>query len=148
MRKQLLLALILFISSPLFSQGPVNWNFSVKKISDKVYDLYFTANVIPGWHLYSQTSPEGGPDPTTILFNKNPLLIYEGKIKENGELLEKFEDVFGVVVKYYEDKVDFIQRVRLKSNIKTIANGKLGFMTCNDEKCLPFAELPFKFQIQ
>lgn len=139
---------IIFLSISTNAQGPVSWTFSAKKVSDRVYDLHFTANVIPGWHVYSQSSPEGGPDPTKITFNKNPLLAMEGKIKEIGNLIEKFEDVFGVVVKYYEDQVDFVQRVKLKANVKTVANGKLAFMTCDDEKCLPLAEIPFQIQIQ
>src|SRR5688500_19559967 len=75
--------------------NPVSWSFTSKKISDKEYEIRMIATLQKGWHLYSQTQPDDAiAQPTTISFNKNPLLEFEGKVKEVGKL-EKYKDKIG-----------------------------------------------------
>jgi thiol:disulfide interchange protein DsbD len=50
-------------------------------------------------------------------------------------------------VNFYEKSVTFIQVVNAKTKAKTSLNGKIEFMVCNDELCLPPAEVPFKIAI-
>lgn len=59
-----------------------------------------------------------------------------GTIKEKGELKTKYEEVFGINVKYFENTVDLVQVVKLKSNVKTNLAGNVQYMACNDEACL------------
>src|SRR5689334_8251230 len=99
----------LFISTVSFTQ--VNWSYSAKKTADKKYEVHIVATVSDPWHIYSQFTPDGGPFATEISFNKNPLLVISGKPNEVGKMQEKYEDVFGINVKYYEEKVDFVQAV-------------------------------------
>ncbi|HEV7620258.1 MAG TPA: protein-disulfide reductase DsbD domain-containing protein, partial [Flavisolibacter sp.] len=91
-----------------------------------------------GWHLYAQVQPADAiAVPTSFSFNKNPLLIIDGKVKEQGKLI-KFKDAkLGVTANEYNDKVVFVQKVKLKGKAKTNVTGKLEFQTCNDERCLP-----------
>lgn len=121
----------------------VTWEFSSKKVSDGLYDVYLTARVKRPWHIYSQSSPEGGPLPTSITFSANPLLQLTGKPVEKGLLKEKYEEVFEVKVKYFEDSVQFVQRVKIKTKAKTNLSGTIEYMACNDEQCLPPASIPF-----
>ncbi|MEJ0105854.1 MAG: protein-disulfide reductase DsbD domain-containing protein, partial [Bacteroidota bacterium] len=121
----------------------VNWSFSTKKISDKEYEVRFTPSVETPWHIYSQASPEGGALPTKITFSKNPLIVLKGKVKEEGKLTSKYEEVFGVTVKYFEGKVDFVQTVQLKSKVKTNITGTIEFMACKEEQCLPPKTISF-----
>lgn len=139
MRKIILLLLACAgIGSVLSAQSnEVSWNFSAKKIADNTYEVHFTATIQSPWHIYSQNIAEGGPIPTSFLFNKNPLVTISGKPKEVGKMIQKHEEVFDMQVKYYEKKVDFVQVVKLKSNIKTNFSGSIEYMTCTDEKCLP-----------
>lgn len=130
------------------AQNVVNWAFSAKKIADKTYEIHFTPTVQNPWHIYSQTSPEGGALPTVFSFNKNPLVILDGKVKEVGRIVSKFEEVFEVTVKYFEGKADFVQVVKLKSAVKTNLNGSVEFMACNDEQCLPPQIVNFSIPIQ
>lgn len=118
--------------------NPVSWNFSSKKIGDNVYEIQMVATIQQGWHLYSQTQPKDAiAEPTSFAFNKNPLLLFDGKVKEVGNL-EKFKDKeLDISANQYSNKVTFIQRVKLKGKAKTNVTGKLTFQTCNDEKCLP-----------
>jgi DsbC/DsbD-like thiol-disulfide interchange protein len=50
-------------------------------------------------------------------------------------------------VNYYEKTVDFVQVVKVKGKAKTSLTGKVEFMVCNDEKCLPPSEVPFTINL-
>jgi hypothetical protein len=139
--KKLVLILVSFFTVGLLSaQGlnPVSWSFTSKKISDNVYELQMIANIQQGWHVYSQTQPKDAiAQPTTVIFNKNPLVELDGKLKEAGNL-EKFKDKdLDISANQYSNKVVFSQRVKVKGRAKTNVTGKLTYQTCNDEKCLP-----------
>src|SRR4051812_46116148 len=103
--KQLMMTLLMVagITGFCMAQGgdPVSWSFTSKKIADKTYEIHLTAAIAQPWHMYSQSSPDGGPLPTKIAFTKNPLATTEGKTKEEGKMVVKHEDVFDVDVKYY-----------------------------------------------
>ena len=130
------------------SQDIVQWNFSVKNIADKTYEIHLTPTLQNLWHIYSQTSPEGGAIPTKISFNKNPLLSIEGKTKEIGKIISKYEEVFEITVKYFEGSVDFVQLVKLKNKIKTNISGTIEFMACNNEQCASPKTVPFIVKLE
>ncbi len=88
-----------------------------------------------------------GPIPTTIIFSPNPLLTYQGKTLEKGKKITKVEEVWGGKVNFFEKTVTFTQIVNTKTAAKTNLNGKITFMVCNDEVCLPPSEVPFKIAI-
>ena len=90
------------------AQTPYTWSFTSKKVADKTYEIHCLADVQAPWHTYSQFTPGGGPIPTKFTFSKNPLYSLDGNVKENGKLLVKHEEVFGVDVKYFEGKVNFV----------------------------------------
>jgi thiol:disulfide interchange protein DsbD len=120
-----------------YSQKVVQWKYSSKKIADKTYEVHISASINDGWHIYSQFTPMDGPSlPTSFQFNKNPLITLAGNVKEMGTLVTKHEELFDVNLKYYRNKVDFVQVVKLKNNIKTNVTGTLEFMACTDERCL------------
>ena len=140
MKKIITAAIFLLFSNILFAQiqNPVSWSVTSKKIADKTYEIHLTANIDNGWHIYSQTTPEGGPIPTSITFTKNPLVTLDGNAKEVGKLEKHVEPLFGNIdVKQFSNKVDFVQKVKLKASVKTSVNLAVEFMVCNDKQCLP-----------
>ena len=139
MKKIFTAAFLLLFSNMLFAQiqNPVNWIATSKKISDKTYEIHLTANINKGWHIYSQTTPDGGPVATNLTFTKNPLLILDGKTKELGKLEQRHEELFGVDVKQFSNQIDFVQVVKLKAPVKTSVDVAVEFMVCNDKQCLP-----------
>lgn len=148
MKKYLLFALaIVGVAVAQAQEKPVSWNFSAKKIADKTYEVHLTANISGDWHIYSQNVGVDGPVPTAFTFTKNPLLVLDGKPKEVGKLIKKKEDVWDGVVNYYEKSVSFVQVVKVRGSAKTNLAGKVEFMVCNDEKCLPPAEVDFSVNI-
>ncbi len=139
MKKIFFALFFVFSSHVLFAQllNPVDWTVTSKKINDKIYEVHLIATINKGWHIYSQNTPDGGPVPTTITFTKNPLLDLDGKVKESGKLEQRHEEIFGVDVKQFSDKVEFIQVIKLKTRVKTSAKISVEYMVCNDRQCLP-----------
>lgn len=148
-----LLSIVVLITLTLFAQSqmlnPVSWTFSAKKVSDKTFEIHLTANMQTGWHLYSQTQPDDAiAIPTGFTFTTNPLLTLNGKIKEVGKL-EKFHDEkLKLSANQYSEKVDFVQVVKLKSNLKTNVAGSVEFQTCDDKKCLPPKTVNFSIALK
>ena len=124
--------------------NPVLWTFTSKKLANKSYELHLTAIIQSGWHLYSQTQPADAINiPTAIVFNKNPFISLDGKAKEIGKM-EMYQDKrLGISANQYKDKVEFVQKLKLKSNIKTNISGTVEYQTCDDKKCLPPKKLNF-----
>lgn len=140
MKKFLVAGVLVLCSNFLFAQiqNPVTWTAVSKKINNNTYEVHLTANIDKGWHIYSQTTPEGGPIPTSLSFTKNPLLTMDGHAKEVGKLETHKEPLFGNIdVKQFSNKVDFVQKVKLKASVKTSVNVAVEFMVCNDKQCLP-----------
>ncbi len=133
----LCLGLMMVVLAHAQVQNPVDWTFTTKKINASTYEVHLIAKMEPGWHVYSQTTPDGGPIPTTISFSKNPLVSLNGKTKEVGKLEQRFEELFGVDVKQFSDQVSFVQTIQVKGKVKTSLSGSVEFMTCNDRECMP-----------
>ena len=150
MKKVLFSLLIVVFGLNVSAQltDPVQWTFVATKKSDKLYEVNFTAVLPKPWHIYSQTTPKGGPVATNISFKANPVVKLDGSVKEDGKLEVIHDENFGLDVKYYSDKVVFTQTVKLKTSVKTNLTGTVEYMVCNDTKCLPPKKLPFSVQLQ
>jgi DsbC/DsbD-like thiol-disulfide interchange protein len=139
MKRIVTLLLLVMLSSLAFAQkkDPVSWTYIAKKKSVNTYDVVITASLPKPWHIYSVKSPKGAGMPTNILFKKNPLISLLGPIKENGKLESEYDENFEMTVKYYSNKVEFIQTIVLKGKAKTNITGSVEYMVCDDERCLP-----------
>jgi hypothetical protein len=149
MKKTTLLALVVLSGTLAIAQSSkqVSWVYSAKKVADKTYEIHMTATIGGDYHLYAQDAGGDGPIPTTFNFTKSPLFALDGGIKEKGQIVKKFESAWNHNVNYYEKTVDFVQVVKLKSNVKTTLAGKVEFMVCNDKECLPPADVDIKVNI-
>lgn len=146
MKRIIALLILLSIASVAVTQiiNPVQWTFSSKKLADKVYEVRLTANVQGGWHIFSQNQPADAiNNPTEILFNKNPLITLDGKAGESGKMELVSDKRLGISANQYSGKVEFVQKVRLKANVKTNISGSVEYQTCDDKKCLPPKKLVF-----
>lgn len=143
MKKIVLFGIAVLAGNCIMAQSSkqVNWSYTAKKVADKTYEVHMTATIGGDFHLYAQDAGGEGPIPTTFTFTKSPLLALDGAVKESGKLVKKYESAWSHDVKYYEKTVDFIQVVKLKSNVKTSLAGKVEFMVCNDHECLPPADV-------
>lgn len=154
MKKSILLSLLLALFSVTitYSQSgsakQVKWTATVKKTGDKQYELKLMASISGDFHMYAQEAGVEGPVPTTISFTANPLLIIDGKAIETGKKITKVEKAWDGKVNFYEKTVTFTQKIRAKTKAKTNIIGKVEFMVCNDEVCLPPSEFAFKVSIE
>ena len=147
--KKLIVAIgiMVFVISTVNAQK-VTWTYTAKKLAGNKYELHITAQPPIGWHIYSQTTPDGGPVPTTFTFNKNPLVTLSGTVKENGKMTTYYDKNFKVNVKYFDGKVEFVQVVSAKTKIKTNITVEVESMICNDKQCLPPTTEKFAIALQ
>jgi thiol:disulfide interchange protein DsbD len=147
--KKIIVAMFLVLFAGLANAqilNPVTWSYSAKKIADKTYELHITATIDGNWHLYAQDAGEG-PEPTTIAFTANPLITFDGNVKEVGKMEKSYDKNFNSVLKYYAKKVDFVQKIKVRTAIATAVKGTVTFMVCNDRQCLPPRDVPFTINV-
>lgn len=146
--KKTFLFLFLLTFSIGFSQihDPVKWTTSVEKISETEYDLIINAAIEKNWHLYSQNVPADGPIATAFTFEKKSNYQLVGKTsEEKGHTVD--DPVFGMKIKYFENKAIFKQRIKLLSKENFKVKGAVEFMVCDDANCLPPTDVDLNFAI-
>ena len=116
-------------------QDPVKWNFELGAVLENEVDLILTATIEEGWHMYSQDAGEG-PVSTNFTFFENTAIQYIGNVNE-GIPQEEYDPNFESVLRYFETKAVFTQRIKLLSNESSIVKGEFEFMVCNSAMCLP-----------
>lgn len=148
MKKITLLSFAFILSLMVSAQveDPVSWAYTTKKTGKGQYEIHLTATIEKGWHIYSQDAGEG-PEPTSFSFSKNPLIKLEGKVKEVGKLESLYDPNFKSTLKFYNNGVDFVQKITLKSSASTMVKGTITYMVCNDRRCLPPKDVKFSLKI-
>jgi hypothetical protein len=149
--KHFFLFLFTVISTVAIAQSgsarQVTWTSTAKKLSEGVYEVKLVADIKGDYHMYAQVAGIEGPVPTAFSFTPNPLVTLNGKVKEVGKMVKKYESAWEGNVNYYEKKVEFVQQVKLKGKAKTNLAGKVEFMVCNESQCLPPSEVDFKVAV-
>ena len=138
MRNSLTLLIALFSTFSVFAQiqDPVKWSFEVVALEENEVDLVITASIEEGWHMYAQ-DVEGGPIPTSFTFFEQQKIELKGAVVAQREAHEEYDPNFETVLKFFDEEVDFRQRIKLLSEDTVTLKGELGFMVCNDVMCLP-----------
>ena len=145
--KKLLLAFGLLLAS-LFVQAqildPVSFRTEFNKVSDDVAEIVFTAQIDPGWHIYSTELGDGGPISASFNIDRMTGAHEDGKLLPVGNEQAVFDKLFNMEVRYFEKTAKFVQRVRLEGGAYRL-EGYLEYAACNDQNCLPPSEVPFMF---
>ena len=125
MKKIFFTLLSAFIIQASFGQilNPVSFTYTTVSKGNNQYEVHIKTTVDAKWHIYSVNNPEGGALATDMVFT-NAVKI--GKVKEVGKVKTIFEKEFNVNQKFYEDKVDFVQLVKLLPGNKKISGNMLG----------------------
>jgi len=148
MKKIFLLIGFISFSANLLGQilTPVKWSYAAKRLNKKEAVVFIKASINEGWHIYSVNQKDGGPVKTSFLFSPSTGYNLIGKIIEPRPIT-KFEKAFGVSVSYFEQSVVFRQKIKLLK-AGTLVKGKVNFMICNDEKCLPPEDVSFNIPLK
>jgi hypothetical protein len=129
-------------------RNPVKWTYNARPTGPGRYEVIVKAVIEKGWHLYSQSTPDGGPIPTAFRFTRNPLIEMTSPVREVGKLEKRHEKLFGVDVHQFSNEVTFIQTLTLKGKVKTNLSGSVEYMVCNDKECLPPATQNFSVDLR
>jgi hypothetical protein len=136
------------VSAAAQIQDPVDWSYSVKKVSADTYTFTATANIEGDWHIYSQTTGKGGPVPTKINFNKNPLITVVGTTKETGQVKQVYDELFKTTVRFIGETATYTQTIKVRGGVKTNISGFVAYMGCDDRQCLPPSKKTFDLKLQ
>ena len=144
----LLAVVCITLSAAAQIQDPVDWSYSVKKLSADTYTFTATANIEGDWHIYSQTTGKGGPVPTKINFKKNPLITVVGATKEAGKVKQVYDELFKTNVRYIGETATYTQTIKVRAGVKTNISGSVEYRVCDDRQCLPPSKKTFDLKLQ
>jgi thiol:disulfide interchange protein len=148
-RKLTVIISLFLIASNASSQiyDPVSWIFSFEKKGDRQYELIFTASIDENSHIYSMDIPEGGPIPTSFIFDTMPGYKLNGNTYEVTKPVELFDEAFGFKIKTFSNKAEFRQKVTAAESTFSV-KGSVNFMACNNVTCSPPKEIEFVIKIE
>jgi len=138
----LLLMVVSVLSASAQMVDPVHFTTQLKELTNNEAEIIFTGKIDAGWHVYS-TELSGGPIPAT--FNKVKMEGVEtiGKLKPRGNEQKKFDKLFDMEVRFFENTATFVQKVKFTKE-KYLIDCYLEYGTCNDEMCMPPSSVEFK----
>ena len=125
---------------------PVSWKTSVQRADDGSVQLIADATIEGNWHMYSRSSGEDGPIPTTFTFTANPRLTLKGEWSE-PKAHKEFSKQFNMELAYFEHKARFIQKATVTGPGALSVEAEVSFQVCNDEMCLFPEYIPLTFKI-
>jgi hypothetical protein len=148
MKKIILIVAVFLICAPSFAQilRPVKWSYSSKRINDNEAIVFIKATIEKGWHIYSQTVPDGGPEPTSFSFSASNDYKLKGKTSE-PEPITRYVNAFKMKLSYFENSVVFQQRITQVGGSPTV-EGQVVYMVCNDIQCLAPDEVEFSLPVK
>lgn len=96
-----LLMVVLFAQAQMMN--PVKFTSSLKTNGTPEAEIVFTGKIQPGWHVYS--TGLGGDGPISASFNVNKMDGAEavGKLQPRGNEISKFDNLFGMKLRYFEE---------------------------------------------
>ena len=139
------LLLIVATSQTVFGQimEPVHFSSSMKELSDSEAEIIFSATIDPGWHVYSTDIGDEGPIRATFNAVKMDGVKTVGSLRATTKPVEKYDDMFGTTLRFFEGKVVFKQKVKFTS-AKYLIDCYLEYGACNDQNCLPPTQVAFR----
>src|SRR5882757_5836765 len=116
---------------------PIQWTLTsdVTKVPPgSTVPLHLKAAFQEGWHLYSLTTPAGGPIPTTAALAENPAV--KGSKLYQPPPIRQLDKNFNLDTETFEKEVDLPLTVELardaKGSVELAANVR--YQACNDRQ--------------
>lgn len=131
---------ILMLCSTIFAMAqmmdPVKISSELKMLKGAEAEIIFSATIDAGWHLYSTDLGNDGPTSAALIVNKLDGAELVGKLKPVGKEIEKFDNMFGMNLRYFEGSGKFVQKIKFTKPNYDI-DCYLEYGACNDEMCMP-----------
>ena len=96
--------------------------------------IEFDALIENGYHLYSTDIPAGGPTATTVKFHVVEGAEIVGPLVAGEGAVEKYDDLFEMVVSYFDNEALFTQKVKLLGGAYRI-EGTVNYQSCGSGAC-------------
>ncbi len=145
--KRLTFVLLLLVTAVVTQAqmvDPVHFKSELKtKEGSDVGEIVFTATIDPGWHVYSTDLGQDGPIEATFNVVKMEGVEKVGKLTPRGKEIKKFDEMFGMELKFFEQSATFVQKVKFTKPQYDI-DCYLEFGACNDQSCLPPTQVELK----
>ena len=138
-----MLALLLMVAAQAQMADPVHFSSELKMLKGNEAEILFKATIDPGWHVYSTDLGDSGPIEATFTVEKMTGAELVGKLKPVGKEIKKFDAMFGMELRFFENAATFSQKIRFTQPQYDI-DGYLEFGACNDESCLPPTQVIFR----
>ena len=122
---------------------PVHFKSELKVTGGGEAEIVFTAKIDPGWHVYSTELGGEGPIEATFHSNKMDGAEKVGRLQARGKEIKKFDNMFGMELKYFENAATFVQKIRFTKPEYDI-DCYLEYGACNDNNCIPPSEASYK----
>ncbi len=148
MKRQIFITMLLALLSVAASaqmQDPVHFSVSQKKVAADVVEVIFSGKIDAGWHVYSTGLPADGPISATVTTEKAEGAKTTGTAGHRGNEINKFDNLFGMNLRFFENSVTFYQRYKITGKTYHI-KGYLEYGSCNDEMCMPPMQVEFDFK--
>ena len=144
-RRKYVLLLLLAVLTTVQAQmvDPVHFTTELKTGKGAEGEIVFTAKIDPGWHVYSTDLGQDGPIEATFNAVKIDGVETVGKLTPKGNVIKKFDNMFGMELKYFEHSATFVQKVKFTKPKYTI-DCYLEYGACNDQSCMPPTQVEFK----
>ena len=122
---------------------PVKFSTVLNTSDDGTGEIVFSAKIDPGWHVYSTDIGDDGPTRATFNVVGMDGVELVGKLQPRGKVTEKYDEMFGTTLRFFELRGAFVQKVRFTKQRYSI-DCYLEYGACNDEMCMPPTTVEFK----
>lgn len=130
----LILSILLAIPFGMGMNQPVKADV-VKEVSGDTLKVTFSLSIADGWHVYSTKLQGDGPTQAEIVLDSISGAVALDDLQFEGKEEEKYDNLFDMQVRYFSDRVSFVQRYIVDDNY--YIEGALQYGACDDESCLP-----------
>ena len=132
----ILIGLTAVLTAAAQMQDPIHFRSELKRISDTEAELLFQATIDAGWHVYSTGLGNNGPISATFHADRMEGAQTVGALKARGNEIKQFDKLFGMEVRYFEQAVTFVQKIRFTQPRYDISC-YIEYGACSDAMCLP-----------
>jgi thiol:disulfide interchange protein len=149
----LVLVLALSIVSAVVQESPVTWSAKGPEKAVKpgeAFAVKLDAVIDGNWHLYSTTTPAGGPNPTRLTLLPGSPFELAGPPRQSPPTTEA-DPNFGIDTEFFTRGAEFWLPVKVPATASPgdyEATFQAMYQVCNDQLCLPPTRVPIKVKIR
>lgn len=123
-----------FVIIGLHAADAVKWSYKLLDDNTDHPAIEATADVTPGYHLYSMDNPAGGSNPLEFYFDLKGCKL-DGQPVPSKAYTVEFDDIFEVNQHFYDGKVSFVQKL-IPTEQKYSIDLEIKGQACNDSGCV------------